>query len=204
MENRIGITLAVKAKQSLFFKYIKDNNLTVDEFSQLIGISKATLTKIIHFKWIPDLGSLNKMHLDVIDKIQKFFNMSISDIFSEELCEHLKNNEQIKEALQNTQYIDKEIELEYLPYYKLPEIEYNQDFDEFDIKDKIKYVLQTLTPREEEVIKLRYGLQDGKECTLVEVAEHLSITRERVRQIEIKAMRKLKHPSRKGMLEKAM
>ena len=57
-------------------------------------------------------------------------------------------------------------------------------------------VLKTLTPREEQVLKLRYGLTDGRAHTLEEVGKEFDITRERIRQIEAKALRKLRHPSR--------
>ena len=73
------------------------------------------------------------------------------------------------------------------------------------LKDKIDYVLRTLTYREREIIKLRYGLRDGYTYTLEEVGRIFKVTRERVRQIEAKAVRKLQHPVRsrqlKGFLE---
>jgi RNA polymerase primary sigma factor len=73
------------------------------------------------------------------------------------------------------------------------------------LKDKIDYVLKTLTYREREIIKLRYGLGDGYTYTLEEVGKIFKVTRERVRQIEAKAVRKLQHPVRsrqlKGFLE---
>jgi len=65
-----------------------------------------------------------------------------------------------------------------------------------DIRDQIQEVLRTLTPREEQVLKLRFGLNDGHEHTLEEVGKKFNVTRERIRQIESKALRKLKHPSR--------
>ena len=64
------------------------------------------------------------------------------------------------------------------------------------LKEKIDSVLKTLTYREREIIKLRYGLGDGYTYTLEEVGRIFKVTRERVRQIEAKALRKLKHPSR--------
>jgi len=64
------------------------------------------------------------------------------------------------------------------------------------IKDDIEAILKTLSPREEEVIKLRYGLKDGRCHTLEEVGLIFDVTRERIRQIEAKALRKLKHPVR--------
>ena len=68
------------------------------------------------------------------------------------------------------------------------------------LKDKIDSVLKTLTYREREIIKLRYGLGDGYTYTLEEVGQQFSVTRERIRQIEAKALRKLKHPSRSRKL----
>ncbi|MCA8989017.1 MAG: sigma-70 family RNA polymerase sigma factor, partial [Planctomycetaceae bacterium] len=76
------------------------------------------------------------------------------------------------------------------------------------LKDKIDHVLKTLTYREREIIKLRYGLGDGYTYTLEEVGRIFKVTRERVRQIEAKAVRKLQHPVRshqlKGFLESLM
>ena len=61
-------------------------------------------------------------------------------------------------------------------------------------------VLNTLTPREERIIKMRFGLEDGTEHTLEEVGQNFGVTRERIRQIEAKALRKLRHPSRNRRL----
>ena len=61
-------------------------------------------------------------------------------------------------------------------------------------------MLRTLTPREERVIKMRFGLEDGSEHTLEEVGQSFQVTRERIRQIEAKALRKLRHPSRSKKL----
>ena len=65
-----------------------------------------------------------------------------------------------------------------------------------DLKDQTANVLRTLTVREERVIKMRFGLEDGSEHTLEEVGQCFAVTRERIRQIEVKALRKLRHPSR--------
>jgi RNA polymerase primary sigma factor len=69
------------------------------------------------------------------------------------------------------------------------------------LKDKIDLVLKTLTYREREIIKLRYGLGDGYTYTLEEVGRIFKVTRERVRQIEAKAVRKLQHPVRSRQLQ---
>jgi RNA polymerase primary sigma factor len=69
------------------------------------------------------------------------------------------------------------------------------------LKDEIGEVLLTLTEREEKVIRLRFGLEDGKSRTLEEVGQMFGVTRERIRQIEAKALRKLRHPSRSRKLK---
>jgi RNA polymerase primary sigma factor len=69
-----------------------------------------------------------------------------------------------------------------------------------NLKEKIETVLGTLTPREEQVIKMRFGLEDGSERTLEEVGQRFSVTRERIRQIEANALGKLRHSSRSRIL----
>jgi RNA polymerase primary sigma factor len=69
-----------------------------------------------------------------------------------------------------------------------------------NLKDQTSHVLRTLTPREEKVIKMRFGLEDGSEHTLEEVGQSFAVTRERIRQIEAQALRKLRHPSRSRKL----
>ena len=69
------------------------------------------------------------------------------------------------------------------------------------LKEQLMDVLSTLTPREEKVLKLRFGLEDGRTRTLEEVGKEFNVTRERIRQIEAKALRKLRHPSRSKKLK---
>ncbi|MBC5580302.1 RNA polymerase sigma factor RpoD [Anaerofilum sp. BX8] len=68
------------------------------------------------------------------------------------------------------------------------------------LKEQLSGVLKTLTPREEKVLRLRFGLEDGRPRTLEEVGKEFNVTRERIRQIEAKALRKLRHPSRSKKL----
>jgi len=69
------------------------------------------------------------------------------------------------------------------------------------LKEQLSGVLQTLTPREEKVLRLRFGIEDGRTRTLEEVGREFNVTRERIRQIEAKALRKLRHPSRSKKLK---
>ena len=68
------------------------------------------------------------------------------------------------------------------------------------LKEQLGNALDTLTGREEKVLRLRFGLDDGKQRTLEEVGKEFNVTRERIRQIEAKALRKLRHPSRSRKL----
>jgi RNA polymerase primary sigma factor len=69
-----------------------------------------------------------------------------------------------------------------------------------NLREQTAEVLKTLSPREEKIVKMRFGLQDGSEHTLEEVGQNFAVTRERIRQIEAKALRKLRHPSRSHRL----
>ena len=69
------------------------------------------------------------------------------------------------------------------------------------LKETLSSVLDSLTPREEKVLRLRFGLEDGRSRTLEEVGKEFNVTRERIRQIEAKALRKLRHPSRSKKLK---
>jgi RNA polymerase primary sigma factor len=69
------------------------------------------------------------------------------------------------------------------------------------LKEQLEEVLYSLTPREEKVLRLRFGLDDGRQSTLEEVGQKFGVTRERIRQIEAKALRKLRHPSRSKKLK---
>ncbi len=77
-----------------------------------------------------------------------------------------------------------------------------------NLKEQTASVLKTLTPREEKIMRMRFGLDDGSEHTLEEVGQPFDVTRERIRQIEAKALRKLRHHSRshklRGFLERAL
>ncbi len=68
------------------------------------------------------------------------------------------------------------------------------------LNEMTEWVLNTLTPREERIIKMRFGLEDGSEHTLEEVGQIFGVTRERIRQIEAKALRRLRHPTKSSRL----
>jgi RNA polymerase primary sigma factor len=71
----------------------------------------------------------------------------------------------------------------------------------YDLSEQVRKVLQTLTPREEKVLRRRFGIGEAADHTLEEVGQEFDVTRERIRQIEAKALRKLRHPSRSKRLK---
>ena len=71
----------------------------------------------------------------------------------------------------------------------------------YDLQEQVRRVLQTLTPREEKVLRRRFGIGEAADHTLEEVGQEFDVTRERIRQIEAKALRKLRHPSRSKRLK---
>ena len=88
-------------------------------------------------------------------------------------------------------------------YYIIGELLFNLDevIAKNQLKDKITKVLSTLTPREERVIRMRFAIGLNTDYTLEEIGQQFSVTRDRIRQIEAKALRKLKHPTRSGELK---
>ncbi len=94
---------------------------------------------------------------------------------------------------------DEDTELEeFIPDNITPTIE--EQFEKKELRKIIDNVLNTLTPREKKIVKLRFGLYDGKPRTLEQVGQELCVTRERIRQIEAKAIKRLRHPSRSKLL----
>ena len=76
-----------------------------------------------------------------------------------------------------------------------------QDVSKTLLREDLEGVLATLSPRERDVLRLRYGIDDGRMKTLEEIGQIFDVTRERIRQIEAKALRKLRHPNRNGVLK---
>ena len=190
--NKFGIALKVRAKHGQIYNYMIDNNLTLDQMCALLDISKVTLESMLHFRWKPNKD--NYYSMATIQKLEKFFDCTIEDLFPAELVEKIANNKEIRNMFQGTQVIQKEIDIEYLSFEQLPEIEYTPDFDGFELTDKIGETLKKLTPKEEKVIRLRFGF-GCKEHSLEEVATMMDYTGERIRQIEIEAIRKMRyHP----------
>lgn len=106
----------------------------------------------------------------------------------------------IVDSLDNEQDFEENLTKTFIDGVVSEEIEYEKIFNSM-CAEEIKKVLETLKPREQETIKLRFGLSGGEPLTLEEIGNIFGVTRERIRQIEAKAIRKLKHPSRSKKLK---
>lgn len=147
-----------------------------------------------------------KRFLTLIEKCEesKYYKGSF-DEYPNALCFDLGCSENELSIIKSLKNVG---DMVYLPYKDIlekecNEYEYIQEdiacFEKVDISclnSIFKELLSTLTPREEKVLKLRFGFSDGRERTLEEVGKELNVNKERVRQIEAKALRKLRHPSR--------
>jgi RNA polymerase primary sigma factor len=129
-----------------------------------------------------------------IKEISKEMELSVAEV------EHLIKISQQPKSLSTPVGDDKEATLEqFIADQDQPTL-YDKVSREL-LKDAIGEVLQTLSPREQKVLVMRFGLKDGKAKTLEEVGKEFKVTRERIRQIEAKAIRKLKHPTRARKLK---
>lgn len=194
--SKFEIAVKARAKHGLIYKYMTEHGLTWLEMAEKIGISTGTFSKIIHFRWAPTENYQNK---EVAKKLCNFFHCNLEEILPNELAQQIKNNSEIAELLQEEQTVYKEVDVEYLSYDEAPQsiLAYQENFNkQIDFRETIEKVLKTLTPREERIIKLRFGIGDEVEHTLEEVGKEFGVTRDRIRQIEEKAIRKLKHPAR--------
>jgi RNA polymerase primary sigma factor len=127
-------------------------------------------------------------------EIAKEMQLSVEEV------EHLKKISQQPRSLSTPIGDDKETTLEqFVSDINEPSL-YDKVSREF-LKDALNNVLNTLSPRERKVLSMRFGLEDGKPKTLEEVGAYFKVTRERIRQIEVKAIRKLKHPTRARKLK---
>ncbi len=187
MDNKFSIAFKIRPKHGKIYTYMIENNLNLEQMSNLIGISVGTLINMLHFKW----GWSNRRDLRIVKKLEKFFKCSIKELFPTELTNQIETNKEIKKLLQTTSVIEKGIDIEYLPFYSLPQIEYTPDFDKFELTDILNNALKRLTLREEKVLRMRFI----DEYTQDKIGKELNIHKARVGQIEAKALRKLRKSS---------
>jgi len=135
---------------------------------------------------VPDLEELSVLMDKPVDKMKEVL-ISAKNIFS--LNAPISND------------VDAEGETEVLDFIDSDSPTPDEEGRKMIIRQKMEMIIDTLSPKEAMILKMRYGFVDGKQKTLEEVGEFFNVTRERIRQIESKSIRKLKHPARKKMIE---
>ncbi|KUK15982.1 MULTISPECIES: RNA polymerase sigma factor RpoD/SigA [Petrotoga] len=138
---------------------------------------------------VPDLEELSALMDKPVDKMKEVL-ISAKNIFS--LNAPISND------------VDAEGETEVLDFIDSDSPTPDEEGRKMIIRQKMEMIIDTLSPKEAMILKMRYGFVDGKQKTLEEVGEFFNVTRERIRQIESKSIRKLKHPARKKMIENIM
>ncbi|PNS01123.1 RNA polymerase sigma factor rpoD [Petrotoga miotherma DSM 10691] len=138
---------------------------------------------------VPDLEELSVLMDKPVDKMKEVL-ISAKNIFS--LNAPVSND------------VDAEGETEVLDFIDSESPTPDEEGRKMVIRQKMEMIIDTLSPKEAMILKMRYGFVDGKQKTLEEVGEFFNVTRERIRQIESKSIRKLKHPARKKMIENIM
>jgi len=152
----------------------------VETINKVIRVSRQLLQELGHDPQPEDVAAEMNMPVDKVREILKIAQepVSLETPIGEEEDSHLGDFIPDEEALEPAEAAS----------YTL-------------LKEQLVDVLSTLTPREEKVLKLRFGIEDGRTRTLEEVGKEFNVTRERIRQIEAKALRKLRHPSRSKKLK---
>jgi RNA polymerase sigma factor (sigma-70 family) len=175
---------------------------TATECCREIGCPESTFGKFLNLKENPRLA--NGTFRSTAVRIANYFRMLPEDLFPTTLYA-LTLPDRVERTFESERVM---LSLQCAEARQLPDAtSLDQKLFSEELEEKVDDVLDTLTPREEKVIKMRFGLEDGHEYTLDEIGEAFAICGQRVRQIEQKALNKLRHPSRtsklRGFLEGA-
>ncbi len=189
-ENTFKISLSIKPKNGTIYDYMKKNGLSIKEFAGILGVGYSYLNGVINFKYVPktDKGPSTNKLLD-------YFGCSFQEMFPSTKLKLISGEKVITKEIPIEKLISYEETDEKLLGYVPKHI--CLDFEDNKFQTIIKKLTSILTKREEEVLICRYY----KNKTLTETAKKLNISRERVRQIELKFIRKLRNPSNSEYLE---
>lgn len=197
--NKVAIKATLKLQNAHVARAIERCG-SVKELAEELGMSTSTVSHWLNFRSSPRWrhAKTDKMK-QVVRKLTKLAGASLADIFPDLTKEE-------RAALSSNHTKESVVETKNLTHSLAQNLVYEPNVEEqVDaevLRERLKGILESLGYREREIIKLRYGLPDGNAYTLEEVAEIFEVGRERIRQIEAKALRKLQRPSRlKGLVE---
>jgi RNA polymerase sigma factor (sigma-70 family) len=185
----IDIALKIKAKNGILQSFIDREGWSQSEFARNVDVGATEVGRWFNMKGYP-------RDAETMLRVSNLVGKSPEEIFPPELMD----TDWLTGARDWT--LHREVDIECLPIHHMTALPAApDDVEGFALKEAIQSTLATLTPREETVIKMRVGLVDNIVQTYEEIGEIFGLTTERIRQIEYKALRKLKHPARKKLLE---
>lgn len=182
----------IKLRNNLILKKIEDFGYnSVSQFSELNDISLNLLYQIIGMKY-PIFNKLCEIN-PFIHKLCEILNCELNDLFTQD-----QMNLQLKKN--KSSFCISENEVQYFMNMNKEVKSLEQSYSEGQLKEKLDEVLSSLTPLEANVLRMRFGIDMDTDHTLEEVGKKFDVTHERIRQIEAKALRKLRHPKRSDIL----
>lgn len=165
------------------------------DFAKACELNNTAVNALVAMRMAPigDRGDF----IDAAKKIMEVLGACPTDLWTEEQL-----NLSLKRNTSERSYGKEELNLFMVKAADNLLIDFNigKDIDEKETHDRVEYYLDSLTPRESKILRLRFGIDTDKEHTLEEVADMFDVTKERIRQIEMKGLRKMRHPSRSDEL----
>jgi RNA polymerase sigma factor (sigma-70 family) len=185
----------IKIKNNYLFSKMRENNITsINQLSVLSKTQPQQGGQIANLKVVP-FNRYGKIK-EWIVRIADVLNCEPLDLFPHQ---HIDKYLDTNKASLNMNLT--EMKSLTMLENELSETSLLEDFSNKELKEKISEILTSLKPREAYIIEMRYGLNDRDECSLSECSEAVNVSRERIRQIEAKALRKLRHPSRSNIIK---
>lgn len=168
---------------------------TQAEFARAANLSTTQVNSLVAMRLAP-IGERGDF-IDPAKQIMEVLGACPTDLWTEEQL-----NLSLKRNTSERNYGQEELNLSMVKATENLLVDFNlgKNIDEKETHDRVEYYLDSLTPREAKVLRLRFGIDIDKEHTLDEIADMFDVTRERIRQIEMKALRKMRHPARSDEL----
>lgn len=186
------LRVEMRLKNSRLYNYIYKNYKTVGAFCEKNNLSPITISGLLNLRY--SIRKKNGNYTETVEKISIACETYPEILFPDDIYGLDVTKKAIEIPVSNLNLEQKE--QMYLTMEQGYIEEHENKILEENVKEKLQEVLGTLPPREQEVLKMRYGLGGGKVFTLQETGLYFNVTRERVREIEAKALRRLRHPKR--------
>jgi RNA polymerase sigma factor (sigma-70 family) len=191
------LRLELRTKNNVLWHAIFDTHPSVVAFCRAAGLSGVYQTVVRYLSLSKSPYLLDGAPSATAQRLAAFVGLHPAELFSEPLYRHAKDHPRVFAQEMSS---DRLLSMREAPLLMAPGRDPEQAYADTERRAQIVAVLETLTPREERVLRLRYGLDDGCPQTFREIGDGCGVGKERVRQIEAKALRKLRYPSRSRRL----